>query len=338
MSFLLGLKHIARSVLHRGQADADTREELEFHIAKQTDKYIAAGMSPVEARRRAMSELGGTERWREATSDVRRGRWLVECVTDARHALRSFARVRGFALPAIVSVGIGVAVGTTMFALADGAFMRALPFPGADRAMSVSLRMPVQGAPQPIDMVWSYPKYVMMRERQRVFSHMALHSPETLTLMTEDGAERISGEMAGADYFRILGVEPAKGRTFSNDEDRIGGSNAVAVISDALWRSRFGARADVPGSSVTIGAVKYTIIGIMPPGFGGLSSDAQIWIPVPAARSSAALAQVEAHNMSLIARRNDGTSIDAARTETERVGRDIDQAYPADFGDWGAVT
>ena len=346
MSLVLGLRHVLRSLVRRAAVDAETREELAFHLERQTAKHVAAGMTPADAARLARLELGGAERWREATADARRGRLLHDGLADARYALRGFAARPGFALAAIATVAIGVAAGTALFAVVDGALLRPLPFRDPGRIMSLALRMPVRPAgdagaaargPGAVDMVWSYPKYELLRERQTTFALLALHSPETIVVSSPDGAERVPAETAGADYFALLGVRPALGRVYTADEDRPGGAGAVVVLSDGWWRTRLGARADVLGTTLVIGGAPHVVIGVLPPGFGGLSGDATMWIPVAAARSPAALAAADAHHLQLVARLRDGVAPDAARAEVERLGRRIDETYPEDAGRWGAT-
>jgi predicted permease len=336
MSMISGLRHILWTVLHRSRADEETREELAFHIARQTQKHIDAGVPPDEARRRAVLELGGLDRWREETSDTRRGRFLEDLAADSRYAIRGLLNRPGFALSAISTLAIGIGATTATFSLVDGALLRPLPFRDANHIMDISLRMPIQPS-SVVDMVWSYPKFVAFRDRQQVFSSLALHSSETLVISDGDGAERMSGELASATYFDILGVTPTRGRVYTADEDRIGGPNAVVLVSDDLWRNRFAASDSAIGRTLIIGGVKHSIIGVMPPGFGGLSGDAQFWIPVPAARSEAVLREATAHNMRLVGRLRNAVSIAAAKLAVVSLGREIDEAFPSDDGRWGAA-
>ncbi|HET9982760.1 MAG TPA: ADOP family duplicated permease [Longimicrobiales bacterium] len=337
MSRLAGLKHIVWSALHRRAADRDTREELAFHVERQMAKHVAAGVPPREARRRAAIELGGVERWRERTADVRRGRLLEDLVRDAAYTVRGLAARPAFALSALATVAIGIGTAATIFAVVDGALLRPLPFPGAARAMSVTLRMPIPAAARVIDMTWSYPKYELFRDRQRAFSALALHDDETMVLSGPDGAERVSGEMAGAAYFAVLGVRPALGRTYTAAEDAVGAPGDVVVVSDDFWRRRLGGRPSAVGETLRIDGRQRTIIGVMAPGFRGLSGDAQLWLPVPARRSAAVLAQAGAHNMELVGRLADGVGAAEAGAAVASLGASIDEAYPADEGHWSAA-
>jgi putative ABC transport system permease protein len=336
MSMLLGFRHILRTAFHRAAADAETREELAYHLERQTEKHIAAGMTLDAARRTALLELGGVGRWREQTADTRRGRVLEDLLADTRYAVRGLRARLGFTVSALSTLAIGMGATTAVFSVADGALRRPLPFPSPSRIMSISLRMPLRASGKMVDMTWSYPKFVLLHDRQSVFSSLALYSSETLVLTGDDGAERVSAETASAAYFDILGKRAAIGRTYTADEDRIGGPSAVVVLSDRMWRTRFGASANVIGRTLTIGGVKHSIVGVMPPGFEGLSGDAAFWVPIPAARSAQGLQQPGAHNLQLIGRLANGVTASTARQVVATLGQQIDEAFPDEDAHWGA--
>src|SRR5690242_2904518 len=203
--------------------------------------------------------------------------------------------------------------------------------------MSLSLRMPRRAARDMIDMTWSYPKFVFLRDHQRSFSLLSLYSPETVIVTWGDGAERLPGEAVSAAYFDLLGTPPEIGRAFAAAEDRIGGPSAVAIVSDALWHTRFGARPDVIGKVITVAGRKHTIIGVMPPSFSGLSGDAQLWLPVVDARDVATLSAPSAHNLQLVGRLSSAASVESAKQDVAALGAAIDAAFPDDDGYWGAA-
>ena len=335
MSLLDGVRHVLRSVISRNRADDETREELAFHLQRQTEKHIADGHSPTDAARLAALELGGAQRWREETAATRRGGALFDIIGDTRLAVRALVARPAFAFSAIATTAIGIGAGVAIFALADGTLLRPLPFPDPARLMSVSLRMP-RGATR-VDMTWSYPKFVLFRDRQRVFSALALHSSETVVLSADDGAQRVSAEMASAELFTMLGASPLFGRTYTAAEDRIGGPSDVVVLSEGLWRSRFGGRRDAIGDVLTVSGKKRTVIGVMPADFRGLSGDAQLWLPILGRGAASWPRAAGAHNMELLARLNDGVSPTTAKLATDALGTQIDAAYPDVDGHWGAA-
>ena len=336
MSILLGVRHILRSLFSRRSADAETLEELADHVERQTRKHVLEGMSPADAERLAQIELGGVQRWRDETAETRAGAVSASILADCRFALRTLRKRPGFAIVAVLSVALGLGAATAIFAVVDGALLRPLPFPDPDRFMTVSLRMPSRASRTVVDMVWSYPKYVMFRDQQRAFDAIALHSVEALTIDGSDGVERVAGESVTSPYFALLGARPVMGRTFTIAEDSVGGAGSVVIVSDAFWRARLGADRNAVGRPIDVSGVKRTIIGVMRPGFSGLSGDAELWIPITGARSAAALAQAGAHNLSMIGRRAAGITPAAAASMVEALGTRIDEVFPSDDGHWSA--
>src|SRR4029079_324794 len=199
-----------------------------------------------------------------------------------------------------------------------------------------SLRMPMPAMRTMIDMSWSYPKFVLFRDRQPVFSAIALHSPETLTIDDRDGAERVPAEAVGSAYFELIGARPAIGRGFLPAEDSIGAGNAVVVVSDGFWRTRLGADPNPLARTIEIGGTKRTVVGVMPPAIRGLNGDAQLWVPITSARRPAVFEMSGAHNIYLIGRLAPGGSFEAAQQAVAAVGQRIDEAFPSDDGHWSA--
>ena len=336
MPTLRGLAHRVRRLVAGRAADAETLEELADHLERQTRKHIAAGMSPDNAARLARIELGGVQRWREEAAETRTGLLLSGLAGDCKYALRSLRKRPGFTAIAVATLGLGLGASSAIFSVIDGALIRPLPFPNADRLAAISLRMPMPASRTMVDMVWSYPKFVMFRDRQPVFSSIALHSSETLAIDDRDGAERVSGEGVGSAYFDLLGARPTMGRGFLPAEDSVGGGNSVVVVSDAFWRARLGADPNPLGKTIDIGGTQRTIVGVMPPSVRGLNGDAQFWVPITGARSARALQIAGAHNISMIGRLAPGVSLEAAEQAVAALGQRIDEAFPSDDGHWGA--
>src|SRR5437870_5819041 len=124
MSALHGIRHILRSFIARRTADAETREELAYHLERQTQKHIAAGSTPEEAARRAAIELGGTARWRDETAEARRGSLLVDFAADCRYAAHGLAARPAFTVSALLTLAIGIGATTAIVSVATGALLR----------------------------------------------------------------------------------------------------------------------------------------------------------------------------------------------------------------------
>lgn len=266
---------------------------------------------------------------------ARFARFFDHLAQDIRYAWRGALARPGFTSLAVLTIAIGVGANTAIYSVLDAALLRPLPFAQPDRLMALSLRMPMPSGAPPRDMVWSYPKYEHFASAQTAFAAHAVHSPRPLTLTTDEGAERVPGEVVGGRYFEVLGLGALRGRLFDASDDMRGGE-ARAVISEGYWRRQFGS-GDVLGRALTISGRPYVIIGIAPRGFRGLSGTADVWVPLVAFFSEANLAPASAHHLQLLARRRAEAPESAARGEMVRLGQQIDAIYPDPDGDWGAA-
>jgi putative ABC transport system permease protein len=253
---------------------------------------------------------------------------LDELEQDIHFTLRMLRANRAFTAIAVLTFAIGVGATTAIFSVVNATLLRPLPFRQPDQLMSLFLRMPVQYGSGEIDMVWSYPKYETLLRAQHAFSEVSPHVADAFTLSTPDGSDLVRGESVGARYFHILGVTPIRGRVFNDDEDRTTGGDRTIVISDALWRDRFGMSASVIGSRLEIAGNPYAIIGVAPPGFAGLSGTAQLWALYTATRGVETLKSVGTHQFEIVARLAPGVSVAAAKNAMVAAGRVIDATHP----------
>ena len=257
---------------------------------------------------------------------------------DVRYTLRMLRANPAFTAIAILILAVGIGATTAIFSVVNATLLRPLPFREPNRLMSLFLRMPVQYGAGEIDMVWSYPKYQVFLANNRTFSETAIHVADAFTVAGDGGADRVLGESVSARYFQILGVQPQRGRFFLDSEDRPTGGDHSIVISDAYWRDRFGASEDAVGSVLEVNATRYTIVGIAPPAFAGMSGNARVWPLFTAARPLSTLQGVLTHQFEIVARLAPGATPAAARAEVVSMGRVIDTTYPREgSAPWGAT-
>lgn len=190
----------------------------------------------------------------------------MHIVLDLRYAFRGLARSPLFTSVALLSLALGIGANTAIFSLVDALRARALPYHDADRLVSLwgnVLRAKVErrGA--------SYPDYQDWRAQAKSFDDMAAFDSQTMTLAGNDEPERINTEFVSARYFSLLGMSPARGRAFSPDEDVVSNPAPVVVLSDGLWKRRFGADPQIVGRTITLNTRTYTVVGVMGPGFKG---------------------------------------------------------------------
>src|SRR5437764_5909129 len=193
---------------------------------------------------------------------------------DLRYALRQLARSPSFTIVAVLTLAIGIGANAAVFSIINALFYRPLPFADPERlALIVKHFSPSDRAQLYIDP----PTFVDWTADTSVFQGVALITGAAVNLNTADQPERVGGNAISVGTFELLGVRPAIGRSFFTD-DTVPGRDHVVILSDALWRRHFGADPRVLNQPVRMEGVPYTVIGVMPPGFG-FPSRAEFWMP-----------------------------------------------------------
>jgi len=268
---------LAAGFIGRDRQDADLDEELDFHVAQATERNVRRGMSPDDARRAALATLGGRTHWIEQTRDEQRSRLLEDFARDVRYGTSTLRRNPGFAVSAVLTIALAITATTTVFSFVNTVYLRPLSVPDGQRLVRI------YGADHPdFDRQLGFPAYEALRRRARSFDLVAAHySTAPLYLTSRNESAEVLGAVVSADYFAMVGVRPVLGRFFGRDEDAVPDRDAVAVISYGLWQSRFGGDPGVIGEHVTINTRVFTIIGVAPPGFEGVTSGwiNELWIP-----------------------------------------------------------
>jgi putative ABC transport system permease protein len=312
------------TLMRPGRRARDIDDELAFHLAMRQAEHERDGLAPEIARRTALRQLGNVTALKEQTRDMWTFPSFESLVQDLRYALRTLRRAPAFALVAGLVLAIGIGATTAMFSLVDAMLVRGLPYPQADRL--VLLIGNVQRAGGVERRGNSYPDHVDWRARATSFEDMAAYTPLIATLQGADEPERVVGEAVSAPYFALLGVSPAHGRGFTPEEDAVPNRDAVVILSDGLWRRRFGADPSILNRTMQLGARTYTIVGIMPPGFTGVTDTAQFWEPF--AQSGTPFDNRGSRGFQTLARLKPGATLAAARAELDTISRQLAAAYP----------
>jgi len=245
---------------------------------------------------------------------------------DIRYAIRVLRQSPGFTLTAVGLLALGLGANTAMFAVVNGVLLKPLPFADPDRLMLVHLLAPEQDAASYREAVWSYPKYRSFLEIQSVFSDVAAFAGRTMSLTDSGAPEQLRGEIATERYPRILGIAPVLGRMFTSAEANIAGTQRVAMIGEQLWRRRFGGDASIIGRTVQVNSTPYTVIGVLPGGFRGLSGQSEIWVPL-AAYQPEMLTIRQSHNYMVVARRRDQVTEAQAVSAAAIIGQQLEAEY-----------
>jgi predicted permease len=302
----------------------DIDDEIAFHLAMRQAEHERDGLAPEIARRTAARQFGNVTALKEQTRDMWTFPSFESLVQDLRYALRTLRRAPAFALVAVLVLAIGIGATTAMFSLVDAMLVRGLPYPDADRL--VVLIGNVQRAAGVERRGNSYPDHVDWRARATSFDEMAAYTTLNMTLQGVDEPEPIPSEAVSPPYFTLLGVSPTNGRVFRPEEDAVPNRDAVVVLGDGLWRRRFGADPSIVGRTIQLGTRTFTVVGIMPAGFTGVSDTAQLWIPF--AMSGTPLDNRGSRGFQTLARLKAGATLAEARAELDTIARQLAAAYP----------
>ena len=276
MSVAKGLFSRIRAMMRRRDAESRMDDEFRFHLDLQTEKHIARGLAPAEARRQAMVEFGGVERHREALRDTHRPRVLSELAQDARFTARALRHNRAFAVTAVLIVSLGVGVTTALFSLANALLFRELPVSSPDELYGLqevrrgSSSIGIEGRRI------SYARYEAYREASDdIFAGLAAQVFMPVSLRADAGAVPVQGALTSGNYFQLLGITPTVGRFFGDDREQ------VVVLSHRRWVQQFDGDPAAIGRLVYVDGRPYTIAGVAPEGFSGtvVALALDVWVP-----------------------------------------------------------
>jgi len=315
------------------RADRELADELESHLQLHVDDNMRLGMAPGEARRRALIALGGIEQTKEAYRDRRSVPALETLMRDLRHGARGLLKSPGFTIAAIAILGLGIGVNTAIFTIVNAVVLRPLPFPESDRIMRVWHTPPPElftGRPV---FALSPANFLDWEAQNQVFARMAIYRGNRRTITGRGEPEAVITGRASSSFFQILGLQPLLGRAFTADDDRAGGPKTT-VLSEATWRTRFGAEPSVIGRSVTISGEPHEVIGVMPdvPVF---VNQIQLWVPLAWTAEERAIRAN--HNYLAIAKLKPGVDVTRAQADLTTIAKRLEQQYPEDNKDWGAL-
>lgn len=281
---LNGLRAWIRAFVHPDMTNREIDEELQYHIEREIERRIAGGASAADARAAARRAFGNTSVHHEHVRDAAGGRTLEHLVQDLRYAARTLRRTPAYTTTAVISLALGIGVSTAIFSVADVLLFRPLAIDAPDRVVTIEQQMPNGLRYANL----AYSDFERFRERTTIFAGMTATTwADGFNVITSgprggigDRQERIS--IVTGNFFSMLGVRPALGRFFTDDEDGAPGAHPVAVISDAYWAARFHRDRSVVGRTLTVNGTTFDIIGVAPRAFGGdwIGWPTDFWVPV----------------------------------------------------------
>jgi hypothetical protein len=272
------IKRRVHALLRRSSADAELQREIEIHIQQLTNEAITAGMTEVEARALAIREFGPIDQIKEKGRDTRRVNWIQDFVQDVRYGVRMLRQSPAFTAIVVITLALGICANTAIFSIVDAVLLRSLPYRDPDQLVLL-FDVPLD-RPDALSGI-SYRDFTQCRAQNRVFSEMAGNTFHDLTLTGAGEPTIVNTADVTPEIFPLLNAEPLLGRTLL-PEDGKRGAAPVVVLSENLWRSRFGSYPGLIGRSVALDMRSFTIVGILPASFrypeGAAHQD--VWISV----------------------------------------------------------
>jgi len=287
-----------RKFFTRNRQEQEAQEELHFHVEKETEKNIAAGMPPDEARRQALIAFGGLSQTRESLREVHRGRFFDAVLQDARYGLRMLRKAPGFTAIAVLTLALGIGANTAIFSLIDAVIFRSLPV--AEPESLLVFQWHARSQPQnhshhsfgdcddvlrdanPHGCSLPLPFFKQIHDESGVFEHVAAFaSGGQLDLSGNGPAKMVRGEYISGDYFPTLGIRAHLGRLLAPADDAPD-APAVAVLNYGFWQSDFGGSPSAVGKTIRLNGTPVLIIGVAEPRFAALtiSNKYDLWIPM----------------------------------------------------------
>lgn len=330
MRILYILRQRLRAILRRGAMERELNEELLYHLDREIDQYIAAGMSPSDARNAALRTISGLEQRREECRDTRGVNLMDHLSKDLGFAIRQLRKNPGFTCTAIFVLALGMCASLAIFAFVDAALIQPLPYRDPAHLLSVY----ETNALFPLSNL-SYPDYLDWKQRNQVFQSFDIYNGRGYRLDLPGGAQQVRGARVTAGFFRTLGVPPLLGRDFYSGED-LPSAPATVLISYTAWQQRFGGRRDIAGQSVILSGSPYTIVGVLPRDFHfALLGRAEFWVPYRPEEGTCDVRR-SCHGAYGVGRLREGISIEAARSNLKAIATQLEKEYPTSNRDQGA--
>ena len=315
------LRYRLRALFRRDTLDRELDAELRFHLDKEIEKHVRAGLSPDEARRRARAEFGAVEGIKDDTRDSRGLVALENMAQDLRYAARGLASNPVFTAGVVLTLGLGIGANATMFGIVDRLLFRAPPTMRDQATVHRVYGEFNDARERRTERNFAFATYLDFRKNSRTIEVFAAFQTRELPVGEGDDTREMRVTVASGDYFSFFNARPILGRFFDETDDSLPAGHNVVVLGHGLWQTKFGGRTDIIGQPLRVAEMLCTIIGVAPEGFVGMSDQSvpAAFVPISAyANSFRGPSYPQTYFwtwLEMIARRKPGLSVDEVQAD-----------------------
>jgi len=326
MGWLTKLGMRLRALRHGDEVHREIAEEWQFHIDLRTEENIRRGMTAEEARQSAEQHFGNSAYLKDVSWDARGGGLVETLSQDLRYSLRMLRKSPGFTTVAVLTLALGIGANTALFSVINGVLLKPLPYPHSDQLIALAESFPPfhEGS-------ISYPDFVDWVKMNHTFESLAADHHADFNLTGVGEAQRLKVAEVSPAFLPLLGVQPAIGRAFTPDDDKVSATPTV-MLSYQLWREKFGSSPEIIGKSLTMNGTAYTVIGVLPKFYFCCDTMnfhlGDAYVPIGNQNVGWLNSRADHPGISAIGRLKPGVSLDRARADMDAVARTLAQAYP----------
>ena len=323
------------SVFRQDRLDQDFNDELAAHLDMLTEENLRSGMSAEEAHRTARMKLGGLDAARQLHRDSRSSPFLEALFQDLRYTIRTLRRDLGFAVFAVLILGLGIGAGTTVFSVVNTLLLRPLPFHAPERLVWIT-NTDGDGMSGSSTRVANFQDLSRLNQSfEGLAGYNAFYGTGDHNLIGQGEPERLSGVQVTQNFFDLLGVRPALGREFTPDEAKWHGPSVV-MLSHELWQRRFASDAGIIGRKLILNDAASTVIAVLPASFNfatvfSPNSKMDLYFPFPIGKET----DHWGNTMAVLGRMKPGVSKRTAQAELNVISGQLKKAHPERGPTWG---
>ena len=327
------LQSLWKALWNRSQMESELDDEMRFHVESRAQDLLRSGLSREDAHRRARIEFGSMVSYEEKVRETRRVTWLEDLVQDLRYGWRVLRKNPGFAGVAVLTLALGIGANTAIFSVVYAVLLKPLPYTNPEQLFTAFQANAQQGI---AETGCSYLNFEEWRAQNHVFSELAGILAHQLTLTGRGEPSVVNTSVVTPELFALLDVKPVAGRIFF-PQDGKQGAPSVVLVSEDLWRGRFGADPKIIGTSIDLDKRPFTVIGILPTAFRTpfFNTKQEVWIPlVQDPLFSTFMPQRGVHLLPALGRLKPGVSVAQAQAEMDAISGRLAGEFPAENKGW----